>query len=298
MPDGLPCNPAWTPLAAKSKFGATAQLSNGYATLTNVQKLLDGKITQELIDSLFAQGKILQLEALLDLTFQSKYLSGKYTPLSVKGFSVVRNEANPDVDLYAVEEKGFTFHSGYEVFSGFFAGIQVRLISQKSIKQRFKLVQLGTQQGQELLKPKEQTLTYIEPGIGYLFSGTWRPRFSILVANLGFTSNEVSEFKIPAEPQVGFAISPLVTWGEFDFTLDYKSLSYEESAAEKFRLGGLYRFGSMNLSAGIDSAGVSGGIYYELDKVNAGIFYSTTQFPNPKGGFYTQTVYVQVGWQI
>lgn len=51
-------------------------------------------------------------------------------------------------------------------------------------------------------------------------------------------------------------------------------------------------------TGGIDSNGISGGVFYGLDKINAGIVYSTTQLVNEGESFYTQTVYAQLGWQL
>lgn len=298
IPDGLLCNPAHTPLNTKSKLGVELLLSNGYANLENLQKLLAGKVTQELADTLFLDGQIIQIEANTEINFQSKYLSGRYTPLTVKGFSVVRNEADPDVELYAVEEKGFAFQSGLELFKDFYAGVQTRFVSRKFIRQRFKLTQLGTEAGKDLLKPKEQNATYIEPGLTYILAKTWRPRISVFVANLGSVSKEYEELKSPVETQFGFGFSPPLRWGELDLSLEYRSMNYEETDLERLRAGALYHFGSMYLSGGVDSNGISGGIYYSLDTVNAGILYSTTRFINQEESFFAQTVYVQLGWQI
>jgi hypothetical protein len=266
--------------------------------LENLRKLLDGKVSQELTDTLFSQGKIIQIEANADIFFQSKYLSGMYTPFSIKGFSVVRNEANPDVDLYAIEEKGFTFHTGYEIYKDLFAGVQVRSLNRKFIKQRFKLVSLGTQAGQDLLKPKEQSATYFEPALTYFLGQDWKPRITIFGANIGVVSKKYDELPEPAEVQLGFGISPPMYWGDMDLSLEYRSMSYEESDLKKLRLGMLYHFGSMYLSGGVDSNGISGGVYYALEKINAGVVYSTTQISNQGESFYTQTVYVQLGWQL
>ncbi|MDZ4678689.1 MAG: hypothetical protein SGI74_14420 [Oligoflexia bacterium] len=297
IPDGLPCNPSMTALNKKPLFGVELLLSNGYASLESVRKLLDGKITQEMVDTMFSQGKVIQIEANADVNFKSKYLNAQYTPITVKGFSVVRNEANPDVELYAIEEKGFTFQSGLEVFNDFYAGVQARFINRKFISQRFKLVQLGTQVGKDLIKPKEQIATYIEPGATYFLAKTWRPRVSVFVANLGYVSKQYEELKTPVEAQYGLGFSPPVGWGDLDISIEYRSMNYEESDIEKLRLGALYHFGSMYLSGGIDGNGISGGVYYGLDKFNAGIVYSTTRFVDEES-FFAQTVYVQLGWQI
>ena len=120
----------------------------------------------------------------------------------------------------------------------------------------------------------------------------------MMVVNSGFVSEKFDEAREPAEAQFGIAISPPVGWGSIDLNLDYRSMTYEESDLKKLRLGALYHFGSMELMAGIDSNGLSGGVYSEINKFNAGILFSTTQFVNEGESFYTQTVYVQLGWQI
>lgn len=298
MPDGLPCNPAMTPLNYKPRLGAEFLLSNGYSSLGNVRKLLDGKVTQELADTLFSEGKIIQIEANADVNFNSKYLGGQYTPLSVKGFSVVRNEANPDVDLYAIEEKGFTFQTGYELYKNLLVGVQIRALNRKFIKQRFKLAVLGTQQGEDLLKAKDQSVTYFEPGLAYFFENEWKPRVSLLFVNMGAVSEKYEELPELVEGQIGFGISPSIYWGDLDLNLEYRSMTYEESDLKKLRFGSIYHFGSMYLTGGIDANGISGGVFYGLEKINAGIVYSTTQLMNEGESFYTQTVYVQMGWQL
>lgn len=299
IPDSLPCNPALTPLNKRPNIGAELMLSNGYSALNNVQSLLNGTINDELVETLFSKGKIIQIEANTDINFQSRFFNAQFTPITLKGFSVVRNEANPDVQLYAVEEKGFLFQSGYEYFKGFYAGVQARIISRKFIRQRFKLVELATDAGKEKVKAKEQTATYLEPGLSYFFDAAWKPKVSVLIANLGFYSNRYQELYTPVEPQIGLGFSPPVGWGDLSIQLDYRSMNYEEKEiTHKLHLGTLYHFGSMYLSGGIDSNGISAGVFYGLDKINAGILYSTTQLTNQEENFYTQTVYVQLGWQI
>lgn len=298
IPDGLPCNPAFTPLNTKPSLGIEVLLSNGYSSLENLRMLLDNKVSQQLGDKLFSEGKIIQIESNIDVNFRSQHLSGQYTPMTVKGFSVVRNEANPEVDLYAVEETGFKFQSGYEISSRLYVGAQVRVLSRKFIRRQFKLVSLGTEEGKDYIKPKKQMATYFEPAATWVIAKTWKPRVSLLIANLGSVSETHEELNTPVEPQIGFGFSPPVLWGDLDINIEYKSMNYEESGIDKFHLGSLYRFGSMYLAGGIDTNGVSGGVYYSLDKINAGIMYSTTRYVNDYDDFFTQTVYMQLGWQI
>lgn len=298
-PDGLPCNPALTPLNKKPSLGAEILLSNGVSTLKNVRSLVNGNINEELIETLFSSGQIMQIESNIDINFVSKYINSQYTPLSVKGFSVVRNEANPDIDLYAIEEESFTFQSGYEFFEDFFAGLQVRTVNRKFIRQRFKLIALGTQDGKDLLKPKEQGAIYVEPGVTWFLGSEWKPRVSLFVTNMGHVSEKYEELKTPVEGQFGFGIAPPVSWGEWEMSLEYRSMNYEETdVVQRLHLGSIYKFGAMFLTGGIDKNGISGGVFYYLDKINAGVIYSTTKYISESDDYFAQTVYLQLGWQI
>lgn len=83
-----------------------------------------------------------------------------------------------------------------------------------------------------------------------------------------------------------------------DLLADYKSLDIEASSEQKWHLGALLNFGALNFSTGLDAYGISSGVYYALDSITAGILYSTTRLPWRPNDYYSQTVYVQLGWQI
>ncbi|MBT4760767.1 MAG: hypothetical protein HOO06_03630 [Bdellovibrionaceae bacterium] len=297
-PDSLPCNPANMVYQDKNTLGADLLLSNGHSALSNIRQLLDGEISQGLVDTLFTEGKIIQIEANVDINFKSKYINARYTPFTVKGFSVVRNEANPDVELSAVEEKGFALQSAYQVIDGLSIGVQVRFLERKFVRQQFQLILMGTPAGDQLLSPKSQKVTYIEPGMTWEISNNWHPRLSVLVANLGFVSDKHDELNVPVDYQVGFGITPPIRWGELQLALDYKSLTLVEADQAKFRFGGTYGFGAMHFATGLDVNGVSGGIFYGLQQATAGVMYSTTRITNEDEDYFTQTLYVQLGWRI
>jgi hypothetical protein len=210
---------------------------------------------------------------------------------------VTRNQANPEVELSIIEEQGFTFQSGLKAVDNLYIGLQARLFERKFIRKRFKLLELATPESQDLLIPKKQTATYLEPGMSYFFKHKWKPRISLFVANLGSVSKTYEDLPAPMEAQFGFGITPPLYWGTLDLSLDYRSMSYDEDNFEKLRLSSLYHFGSMYLSGGIDSNGASGGIFYGLANFNSGITFSTTRFTS-NDEFFTQAVYVQLGWQI
>ena len=299
LPDGLPCNPAFTPTRDVPKFGIEGLISNGYSTLEKMRKLLAGTVDQDLINALFSGQNVLQIEGNAELDFMSKYINARYTPVTVKYFSVVRNEANPQVDLYAVTENNFSFQSGIETFKNLYIGLQVRTVARQYVRQEFPLLTLTTQSGQNILKPENQQATYFEPGIAYQFKSAWNLTLAAMVANLGMQSGDFQTLPEPLEAQFAVGISPEVSWGNLEFELDYRSMNYQEQTnAQLLHLGGLYHLGTMYLSAGLDTNGSSMGIFYGLQEINAGIVYSTTKSLLFSDDYFTQTVYVQVGWQI
>lgn len=300
VPDGLPCNPAMTPMRKNPQIELEGLISNGYATLDLMRKLLSGNITQDLVDSLFnSNNQVLQIEANAELDFLSHYFNARYTPASVKFFSVIRNEANPQVDIYAVQEDNITAQSGIEVFDGLFLGLQIRGVERKYINNQFALIDVATDEGKQDLASHTQHAVYFEPSAYYVFDTFWHPSVSAMIANLGSQGGDFIDMTEPIDPQFSVGVSPILPFGELHFEIDYKSLTYqEESFAERLRYGLMYHLGAMYLGAGLDANGISSGLYFTLDSVNAGILYTTTRLPGQSADYYAQTVYIEAGWRL
>lgn len=298
IPDSLPCNPAFIPLIQKSGLGAALLISNGYSNYESVQSLLGGDLTQETVNRLFGPDRILQIEAGADINFISPYLAGRFIPKSIKGFSAVRNEANPIAEVSLFEESGFAFQSGYQLSESWFVGAQLRTLERKFIRKQFQITELATPQGKDLLKAKEQTAFFVDPAISYIATDFHKLTLSFMLYNLGSAKPVAEEINEPVQAQFGLGISPPLRWGKLQLGLDYRQIAENASDEEHLHLGALYTYGAMNISMGIDKQGASVGIFYLLDKVNAGILYSSTRLLKPDEEFYTQTVYLQVGWQI
>lgn len=296
--DSLPCNPANVPFNKNPGLTIQGLLSNGYSTLEKTQRLLKGDTSPDFLNSLFAGQNVLQIEGNAELNFVSSYLNARWTPDSVRMFTVVRNEANPSVEIYAVEEKGFTFQSGLETFKGLYLGLQARVLERKFVRKNFQLVSLATQQGRDALQPKIQKVLYFEPGLTWVIEPTWKPRISTMVMNWGSVSQQYDELPVPTEVQYGIGVSPPIGWGTLDLMLDYRSMSYQEPTEEKFHAGAQYQFGAMSIFGGIDYNGMSAGLFYNIEKINAGIMFSTTELPGKDDDYYAQTVYAELGWQL
>lgn len=297
--DSLPCNPALTPFTRKPTLSAQLMISNGYATLERMLELKRGEVSQELVDGLFSRDQVMQIEASGELAFRSEYLNAKYVPANAKFFAVTRNEANPDVDLFAVIEDNYTVQSGAELIDKLlYAGMQIRFVKRQYVRRRFKLLELTTESGKTLLRFSKQQAVYFEPAMTLALPMIVPTRLSVMLANGGIYSGDSTGLPIPVQLEGAIGVTVPVPIGELELDLDYRGLSYDEEPLDRFHWGAIYRFGSMNLMGGLDVFGASGGIFYEVERVNAGIIYSTTRVPWNSDEFYTQTVYLEVGWQI
>jgi hypothetical protein len=258
IPDSLPCNPAMLPFYTKPHLGVQALLSNGYATLDKMRKLLDGKVSQDTIDALFAKDHVLQVEGNGELNFISRYFAARYTPITVRYFSVIRNEANPEVELSAVEEKNVILQGAYPLRNYLNIGLQAKSFSRRYIKERFQLVDLATDAGKDQLKPRTQQGLLFNPAATLFLPGEYKPRVALMVANLGVINGDKTRLGEPTELQASGAITVPLGWTELEVDLDYKSLSYDESGEQKFHGGAILHFGTMSLTAGADYYGFSG----------------------------------------
>lgn len=298
IPDALPCNPSLLPFVPKPRLAAQVMLSNGYPTLDRMRRLLSGQLNQETIDDLFSEERVLQIEANGQIDFVTPHFAASYTPVTAKYFSVVRNEANPDVEVSAVEEKNLVLQTGYKFDDWLYIGVTGKSFSRRFVKRRLKLIELGTDAGKDSMQPKKQDGIMFTPAATIFFPGYLKPRVAVMVANLGALRGDTENLDDPIDVQGGAGITVPLGWAEVDFGLDYRSLSYEESGAERLHFGTVLRFGAMSMFGGVDHFGFSGGVSYGLEQINAGILFSTTQTPWSSEDYYANTVYLQVGWQI
>lgn len=295
--DGLPCNPGYVTRIKKAGLRVEGLLSNGYSNLTRTRRILSNQFDQDLLTDFFQGQSVLQTETFVDLMFVSPFISSRISPLSYKLFTVIRNEANPDADLYAVEENDLAIQFGYR-WGGFDFGLEIKSTEWKFVRQRFKMLSLATPEGLAKIRPKSQQTVFLNPSITYELPIFWAPRIVLQAANLGKVSEEFEEFPHPEELTAGFGLSPPLPYGSLDILIDYKSLNYEEDEMDRFHLGVIYRLGAMSLGAGLDSNGVSLGIFQGLESVNAGILFTSTRQPWKESDYYADTVYVQLGWQL
>ncbi len=296
IPDDLPCQPALLTFQKKPRFVANGSLSNGYQSLAKARRLLANDLDAEFMNDLFSQDRILEVEANASMHFLSQYLSAKYLLYGLQFYSTQRNQANPQVDMLASESKQWVIQTAYPFSDMISVGLQLRSQQDKIVRKSFHLTELGTDNGKDLLQPKDYSRLYAEPGVA--LSGTnWR--LSLLGAGLLVDGDTTEDIDEKAEAQLGASYGFNALSGRFDLSVDYKSLSYTENdESQKLHWGARYKYGVLSLMGGADSWGLSGGLFFSIEKIYSGILYSTSQVPWRKSEEYAQTTYIEMGWQL
>lgn len=299
IPDSIPCAASMSVKNAKSYLGVNGLISNGYDNYQKISSILDGEVDQEFVDVIFGDTKTLQFEANTELYFRSRYLNASFSPYQVSYFSVVRNEANPDVGLHASKDEGFVFQGAYAFWDERLSlGVQFRTITSEYIHQQFKLLDLATEEGKKQLQPLKITRTYLEPSATYFSKTDWQWRLTAVMANALVSGERDADIHPKVHPELSVGLTPYDGWGSLEVSLDYRNFLVSEENSDKFHLGIIYNFAAMYLSSGFDKAGSSLGLFYKVEQINAGVLYTTTQFPQGSSDNYAQTVYVQFGCQL
>lgn len=294
IPDDLPCQPALLQKEKDPRFAINLPISNGYASTVKARRLLANDLDAEFMDSLFKEDKILEVEGNPSLMFSSRYIAAKYL-YGLQYYSTQRNQANPEIQMQVAESKQFILQSSYAVWSNVYIGGQFRNQQDKMIQKSFRLVDLGTDNGKDLLKPVDYGRLFFEPGIAATVKDT---TLSVFGANIQIAGDRERPINDGAEAQFGISQEISILSGTMNIALDYKSLSYSERDDQKVHFGTRYKYGALNLLAGVDSWGLSGGMLFSIEKLYAGILYSTSQIPWRSSSDYANTTYIELGWQL
>jgi len=297
--DDVSCNPTMTVFNQESHLGGEFLLGNGYANVERANRFLSSNIDESTINDLFSREKVLQSEMDISLIFRTRYFEAAFIPSRIQYLSAVRNEANPDLQLDLKKEEWFILQGGGLIFNGFYWGVRFRTGQRQFIQQEDKLFNLLVEQNRSKFKPKKQSLTLLEPGLTFQGEGVWSPSVHFVLANLGSVQGGEEEYPNKVDPQWGLGIRPPLAWGRLLFLLDYKQLGVQDQATiQKLHLGISYLLGTMTTMLGIDSRGISFGVFSALKQINTGISIATTRVSWVDSENYTQTVYLQLGMQL
>jgi len=292
LADSPACNPALNDLESEPRLSILGNLSNGYVNLSSFYALSNGQLEADLSKRIFDENNpLLQVEANGALVFFSKALAIRYIPVDLNAYLVARNEANPQVEIGYVQSHVGEIQGGLRITRDLRAGLRLQGGQRQALFTRF-----------QLLTPVIPTTTTswfvnVEPGLAYEFARVaWSPRVGFMLANLKYENIKQPRIGAPIDPQIGVSVSPPLPWGELSIEVALRRLSEEADFWRRPRLGALYRFGALSVSAGVDRDGLSLGFLSRFGNLNTGILFASTRSVFESTDFFTQTLYLEAGW--
>lgn len=298
-PDDIPCAASNLVFDENSVFSGQLALSNGYSSLSLIRETLGNNLSAEFIDLVLDQ-KVFQIDTAIQVYFKSKYFSGKYVPMSVRAFIGLRNDVNPNIDIFAVEEKGFYFQLSSTVINKRLSvGIQIRALDRTLVKSTFKASDFGVEQDSDLVSSEEYKVFYLDPSLTYKIPKFYNLVLTGALVNLGSSKlKNRTDVKEPIAFRVGGSMEKsLLKYGTLRGSLEYGRQDYTENFINSLRLGFIYTYGGMKIIGGLNTYGMSTGVHFGISNIQAGIVYSSSRFPDLSNDSFVQTVYVQIGWR-
>lgn len=298
LTDTLPKNPAYLGIRRAPKFTAQVATGNGYKAFETSNKLLNEPVSREYLKSLFSDSNVIEAEGAGELTFQANNFGARYTPIRFTYFSVMRDVSFPRIALHVMQEKAFTFQTGYKVTRGAYAGLQTRMVERRFIHKEFALYDVLLEEPGRVVQPQDQKAVYIEPGAAYFFDLPWKPRVSAVVSNTGFIDRQYEEFGYRPGVDLGLGAEAPAPYGALEFGVDAHSSQLSQKGLEAFKLGSAYTLGATQLLFGLNSESVNGGVVFGFSSLNVGIVYSSTRIPGRGQDEYNNTLYTQFAYQM
>lgn len=296
MVDSLPCSPSLISKEDRPKFYFGGYFSNGFTSLEKAKDVLNGKIEQATVDNFFSFDQILESEGMLESIARYKRFGLHYSPLNVRFLSSIKNLADPLLRLSAVSERTLRGQYGSPLGSNFHFGVQVRYVERQHVIKSFPLRLLGTEEGIRLLTRENQQVLYVEPALSLSFENApLSPALTGMLANLKVMGEADAPVEEPVEMQFGLSLGLLK---DLRFMVDFRSLSYEEEAEQKFHMGLLWNLSPARLAFGWDSYGMSLGAFTEFHHVVIGTMVSTTWVPGTHDAKTREAFHLQMGWRI
>jgi hypothetical protein len=294
--DSLMCNPSLIGLFDKDRFAAQVYVGNDYASINNVNKILNQTITKEALREMFTTNAIIETEASGEMSFQTKYFGARFVPYRVTFFSALRNAAYPTLALHAMQERSFSFQGGSKLFDNLHGGVELRIADRKFVHREVTLYEISAEDGADLLKPQEQKAIYVEPGLTYFFQIPWKPRVSILGRNLGTVDKQHEALRFSPQLEGGVGIAPPIRYGTLEVGVDVRRDLEDDIISAQ--VGTSYVLGAMQLLAGIGNQFLSGGVIFGYGSTRVGIAYSSTRIPGVDENSYVQKVTTQFSFQL
>lgn len=278
----LPCNPANAYIESFEdgpSYVLSGRLFVGgeYERFKTVNQLLNGPYDEEFVQSLFAENQIIDTQLAGSLGLRTRYFSAAFTPYHLSYVSVVRNQAYPVVALRAAQERSLRAQVAGPVTPWLQAGLQTRLVERKFVQNEFSMFD-AIADGQKVLVPKEQRLVYLEPGVSFFGAGTWAPKASVLLTNMGFADRQHEETKQAPVIDTGVGVAPPLGFGVLEVGLNYRASDMRPNIWDRFGFGAGYRLGLIETTLGWGNEQVNLGLMSSFWSAHVAVLFSSKRY--------------------
>lgn len=289
------CNPAL--IEGESAFAANVFFGDDYETLYKNRELIDNKDKMALAQSILSEKEAVRFEGSTMLWWRNANVAVAIQPLRWTYYSMVRNQAYPDVAIHAMQEQSALVQFGGVLQKSLRGGVQLRFVDRKFVHEEFNLFDAAPEI-EKHLQVHDQKLILIEPGIAYEILDhdephSWRPLLTANISQLGFANKKYDQVPVKPVLDTGISTTPPVGLGELELGLNYRWSSDIEKE-KKFRFGLHYRLGLAGFMAAYDADEWSMGMLSTFQSLSAGLMYKRAELKDFNSNrIYDDSAYVE-----
>lgn len=296
----LPCQPAMTAREDDADFKAQFFFGNNVSYVREVSDLVSGDGDAESVRRLFSQTHGSEMEADFEAGYRRPTFALAFAPSRIVYYSLIRNEALPQMTLLALQEQTVRMQLASYVGNDTSFGVQFRGVRRKFVAGDFSLADAFAEDGKGLFDTQVQNGLFLEPGLMREWLGVaGRPKVSVMVRNLGFVSEKFDEFPTAPELLMGTSVHPELQYGELELGLAARFNSQTQGLSDPWRVAGIYRLGVTRYSVSAGRSDFAAGFMLLYKNLNGGLAYTTRLIENLRGEQESlRTVYLQAGFDI
>lgn len=297
--DSIPCNPAFVAKEKARRFNSNLFWGNSISYLKEATDLSQGTANETTIQNLFTRHEDNELQSQIELGYWHETFSWSVTPARVNYNSTFRNQALPEISLYASLEESAQIQLGSYLSDDWSFGVQLRYVHRRFVASQFFLTDVLLPDGKKWIEPKQQHLVFLEPGLLYAPESTLNPEFSLLVSNAGNINESYPEIPVVPQLHITTSITPKTNYGRYSLGVDITADKNIQKSSGPVSLGGFLEFGILRLFGHLarQENGIGFGIYNTW--WNLGVTYRKEIFDNSLGeSIETSKNYIILGIEL
>ena len=285
MPDGTVCNPSQYPFVKENLVLGRAFIGNGYDAIRTAHQFIFDTLTKEFLQSMFNSQNVTSIEGNLNLVFNAKYLGVTFAPYRVQFVSELSNPNFPVVAVHAAIERKIEVASGVEldslggVFTEMSTGVKMRFLDRQFVHGSFSLFDAISSDPRTLLPAQSQRALLFDPTLTWHATRVlWQPRFTIGAQNIGFHSSTNAIYPDTPDMVLGLGVEPYLGYGRLRLGVDVTDVFTASDIPSRFKVGGSYRFGIIEVMSGWNSKSTTAGIIFGFKFAQVGIVYEFIRY--------------------